>query len=102
MVAVSGATDGELWHDPTDGFIEEQDAFVSLVDLIAEAMQKLSHCKLLNSKSTMLGKFTTSCEWCRLSHCFARSISGQRLCTVSQNLAEWSGIARCTASCVTR
>ena len=31
-----------------------------------------------------------------------RSVSGQRLRTVSQNSWKWSGTARCTASCVTR
>lgn len=31
-----------------------------------------------------------------------RSVSGQRLRTVSQNSWKWSGTATCTASCVTR
>src|ERR1019366_7168655 len=35
------------------------------------------------------------------SHCRARSDDGQRLFTVSQNRFEWSGMARCTTSCVT-
>ena len=48
----------------------------------------------------MLARFTVSCAWCRLSHCFARSVSGQRLCIVSQNLAEWSGTARCSINSI--
>ena len=41
-----------------------------------------------------ISRSTVNCPWWRVSHCLDLSLSGHKLCTVSQNFLEWSGTAR--------